>query len=132
VALPSCDPRDWLLERLKEMHVRIDTETPWPAGKGAQDNLVWLACLRRALGRRSERDTRLRATRSLNTSRATSDAVACATEQNVLGEGARWDARGDELLRVDHYQVIRDCQGELIRWNSLVCCASPRGDRLTI
>jgi hypothetical protein len=62
----------------------------------------------------------------------TSDAVACATEQNVLGEGARWDARRDELLRVDRYQVIRECQGELIRWNSLVCSASPRGDRLTI
>jgi hypothetical protein len=41
----------------------------------------------------------------------------------VLGEGARWDARREELLRVQHYQVIRDCQGELIRWNSLVCSA---------
>jgi sugar lactone lactonase YvrE len=28
-------------------------------------------------------------------------AVACTTEQVVLGEGARWDARRDELLRVD-------------------------------
>jgi sugar lactone lactonase YvrE len=28
-------------------------------------------------------------------------AVACTTEQTVLGEGARWDARRDELLRVD-------------------------------
>jgi sugar lactone lactonase YvrE len=28
-------------------------------------------------------------------------AVACTTEQAVLGEGARWDARRDELLRVD-------------------------------
>ena len=28
-------------------------------------------------------------------------AVACTTEQNVLGEGARWDARRGELLRVD-------------------------------
>jgi sugar lactone lactonase YvrE len=27
--------------------------------------------------------------------------VACTTEQTVLGEGARWDARRDELLRVD-------------------------------
>ena len=31
----------------------------------------------------------------------TGDAVACTTEQNELGEGARWDARRDELLRVD-------------------------------
>jgi len=30
-----------------------------------------------------------------------SDAVACTTEQTLLGEGARWDARRDELLRVD-------------------------------
>jgi sugar lactone lactonase YvrE len=29
------------------------------------------------------------------------DAVACTTEQNELGEGTRWDARRDELLRVD-------------------------------
>ena len=28
-------------------------------------------------------------------------AVACTTEQTLLGEGARWDARRDELLRVD-------------------------------
>jgi len=28
-------------------------------------------------------------------------AVACTTEQAVLGEGARWDARRNELLRVD-------------------------------
>jgi sugar lactone lactonase YvrE len=28
-------------------------------------------------------------------------AVACAAEQAVLGEGARWDARREELLRVD-------------------------------
>jgi len=28
-------------------------------------------------------------------------AVACTTEQTQLGEGARWDARRDELLRVD-------------------------------
>jgi len=27
--------------------------------------------------------------------------VACTTEQTLLGEGARWDARRDELLRVD-------------------------------
>jgi sugar lactone lactonase YvrE len=31
----------------------------------------------------------------------TGGAVACTTEQNELGEGARWDARRDELLRVD-------------------------------
>ena len=31
----------------------------------------------------------------------TSDAVACTTEQTLLGEGARWDARRDELLVVD-------------------------------
>lgn len=31
----------------------------------------------------------------------TSDAVACTTDQHLLGEGARWDARRDELLRVD-------------------------------
>jgi sugar lactone lactonase YvrE len=31
----------------------------------------------------------------------TGDAVACTTEQTELGEGARWDARREELLRVD-------------------------------
>jgi sugar lactone lactonase YvrE len=31
----------------------------------------------------------------------TRDPVACTTEQTQLGEGARWDARRDELLRVD-------------------------------
>jgi sugar lactone lactonase YvrE len=30
-----------------------------------------------------------------------SAAVACTTEQTLLGEGARWDARRNELLRVD-------------------------------
>jgi sugar lactone lactonase YvrE len=29
------------------------------------------------------------------------NAVACTTEQTVLGEGVRWDARRSELLRVD-------------------------------
>ena len=29
------------------------------------------------------------------------EAVACTSNQHVLGEGARWDARRDELLRVD-------------------------------
>jgi sugar lactone lactonase YvrE len=32
---------------------------------------------------------------------ANSDAVACTTEQTLLGEGARWDAARGELLRVD-------------------------------
>ena len=32
---------------------------------------------------------------------ASGGAVACTTEQTALGEGARWDARRDELLRVD-------------------------------
>ncbi len=27
--------------------------------------------------------------------------VACTTEQTLLGEGARWDAHHEELLRVD-------------------------------
>jgi sugar lactone lactonase YvrE len=31
----------------------------------------------------------------------TSDAVACTTDQHLLGEGMRWDARRDELLWVD-------------------------------
>ena len=31
----------------------------------------------------------------------TGGAVPCTTEQTILGEGARWDARRDELLRVD-------------------------------
>ena len=31
----------------------------------------------------------------------TGDAIACTTEQNLLGEGVTWDARRDELLRVD-------------------------------
>jgi sugar lactone lactonase YvrE len=31
----------------------------------------------------------------------TGDAIACTSEQNLLGEGARWDARRAELLRVD-------------------------------
>ncbi len=31
----------------------------------------------------------------------TGEAVACTTEQTLLGEGARWDARRGELLRVD-------------------------------
>jgi sugar lactone lactonase YvrE len=29
------------------------------------------------------------------------DAVACTSDQNLLGEGARWDARRGELLRLD-------------------------------
>ncbi len=44
----------------------------------------------------------------------TGDAVACTTEQTVLGEGARWDARRDELLRVDILagRVYRDRIGD--------------------
>jgi sugar lactone lactonase YvrE len=39
---------------------------------------------------------------SLNELPCTRDAaVSCTTEQTVLGEGARWDARRGELLRVD-------------------------------
>ncbi len=49
----------------------------------------------------------------------TSDAVACTTDQHQLGEGARWDARRDELLRVDilagHvYRDRVDSEGDLI------------------
>ena len=48
------------------------------------------------------------------------EAVACTTEQNHLGEGARWDARRDELLRVDIiagrvYRETLDGDGTLIR-----------------
>jgi sugar lactone lactonase YvrE len=32
---------------------------------------------------------------------AAAKAVPCTDEQNILGEGARWDGRRDELLRVD-------------------------------
>ena len=37
-------------------------------------------------------------------------AVACTTEQTILGEGARWDIRREELLRVDIVagRVFRD------------------------
>jgi sugar lactone lactonase YvrE len=31
----------------------------------------------------------------------TGDPVACTIEQTLLGDGVRWDARRDELLRVD-------------------------------
>lgn len=46
-------------------------------------------------------------------------AVACTTEQTLLGEGARWDARRDELLRVDIVvgRVFRDrvaANGQLV------------------
>ena len=39
-----------------------------------------------------------------------SSAVPCTTEQTLLGEGARWDGRRDELLRVDIVagRVFRD------------------------
>jgi len=36
-----------------------------------------------------------------NTPRSSDTPVACTTEQALLGEGARWDARREELLRVD-------------------------------
>jgi sugar lactone lactonase YvrE len=41
---------------------------------------------------------------------AAGGAVPCTSEQAILGEGARWDARRDELLRVDIVagQVFRD------------------------
>jgi sugar lactone lactonase YvrE len=44
----------------------------------------------------------------------THDAVAGTTEQALLGEGARWDARRDELLRVDILagRVFRDRVGD--------------------
>ncbi len=46
--------------------------------------------------------------------------MACTTEQTLLGEGARWDARRDELLRVDILagRVFRDRigpDGQLVR-----------------
>ena len=46
--------------------------------------------------------------------RRTSDAVACTTDQHLLGEGARWDARRGELLRVDILdgRVFRDLVGD--------------------
>ncbi len=49
-----------------------------------------------------------------------SAAVACTTEQTLLGEGVRWDARRDELLGVDIVagRVYRDRiadDGDLIR-----------------
>jgi sugar lactone lactonase YvrE len=41
-------------------------------------------------------------------------AVACTTDQHLLGEGARWDARRGELLRVDTIdgRVYRDRVGD--------------------
>jgi sugar lactone lactonase YvrE len=44
----------------------------------------------------------------------TGHAVAATTEQTLLGEGARWDARRDELLRVDILagRVYRDRVGD--------------------
>jgi len=43
----------------------------------------------------------------------TSDAVPCTADQHLLGEGARWDARRGELLRVDIMagRVYRDRVG---------------------
>ena len=41
------------------------------------------------------------------------DAVPCTSEQCLLGEGTRWDARRNELLRVDIVtgRVFRDTIG---------------------
>jgi sugar lactone lactonase YvrE len=41
-------------------------------------------------------------------------AIPCTHDQHVLGEGARWDARRDELLRVDIMdgRVYRDRLGD--------------------
>ena len=41
-------------------------------------------------------------------------AIACTAQQNQLGEGARWDARRDELLRVDIVggRVYRDAAND--------------------
>jgi sugar lactone lactonase YvrE len=43
-----------------------------------------------------------------------SEAVACTADQHLLGEGARWDARRGELLRVDIVagRVYRDRVGD--------------------
>ena len=46
-------------------------------------------------------------------------AVACATDQHELGEGARWDARRDEFLRIDIlagrvYRDTIDDEGDLV------------------
>jgi sugar lactone lactonase YvrE len=48
------------------------------------------------------------------TPRPIAEAVACTTEQTILGEGARWDARRGELLRVDILagRVYRDLVGD--------------------
>ncbi len=53
------------------------------------------------------------------TERHDGSALACTTEQTLLGEGARWDARRDELRRVDILagRVYRDRvtdDGELV------------------
>ena len=44
----------------------------------------------------------------------TGEAVVCTTDQHLLGEGARWDARRGELLRVDIIagRVYRDRVGD--------------------
>src|SRR5690242_683129 len=56
----------------------------------------------------------------------THPAKAGTTEQNFLGEGARWDARRDELLRVDivagrvyRDRVLEDGSLELVHTYSL-------------
>jgi sugar lactone lactonase YvrE len=57
---------------------------------------------------------------------ASGEAVACATDQHELGEGARWDARRDEFLRIDIpagriYRDTIDGDGDLVpvRWYEL-------------
>ena len=46
-------------------------------------------------------------------------AIACTTEQTLLGEGARWDARRSELLRVDILagRVFRDRSTTTAAWS---------------
>ena len=50
---------------------------------------------------------------------AAGESVPCATDQHELGEGARWDARLDELLRIDIpagrvYRDTIDDDGDLV------------------
>ncbi len=60
-----------------------------------------------------------RPTDGIREPRAHGAAVACTTEQTLLGEGARWDARRGELLRVDIlagrvYRDRVDADGSLV------------------
>ena len=56
---------------------------------------------RRHRRRPDPRPGRHQGRRGLRGRRVVTEAVACTTEQTQLGEGTRWDARRDELLRVD-------------------------------